>query len=378
VLDPTNIDPLEAQTLEDGIGLCLSGGGFRAMVFHLGALWRINEFGLLPKINRFSSVSGGSITNGALACAWKRLVFDAEGIATNFADLLAKPILAFAGTNVDVKAVLIGLLPTQSAARRVARAYDSSLFHGATLRDLPIDSPRFVFNATNLMSGGLFRMSPKYVADYRVGQICRPGFRLADVVAASSAFPPVLSPFDLDLRGEVTANIPGTSLHRPPYTQRATLTDGGVYDNLGLETVWKRYRTLLVSNAGRNVSAQEKPAHSWPFQLYRVVETILNQVDNARERQLLALARAGQRAVGYWAIETNPTGYRVEPPGPLLSPEDCARSVNISTRLASLSEKECELLVHHAYALCDRAIRAYVDRTLPASRAFPDVRQFFR
>src|SRR5262245_32760704 len=45
-----------------GIALCLSGGGYRAMLFHVGALLRIKELGLLPKINWFSSVSGGSIT----------------------------------------------------------------------------------------------------------------------------------------------------------------------------------------------------------------------------------------------------------------------------------------------------------------------------
>ena len=45
-----------------GIALCLSGGGYRAMVFHLGALWRLNELGFLPKLARVSSVSGGSIT----------------------------------------------------------------------------------------------------------------------------------------------------------------------------------------------------------------------------------------------------------------------------------------------------------------------------
>ena len=43
---------------EEGIALCLSGGGYRAMLFHLGALWRLNEFGYLPKLARISSVFG--------------------------------------------------------------------------------------------------------------------------------------------------------------------------------------------------------------------------------------------------------------------------------------------------------------------------------
>src|SRR3712207_6451849 len=31
--------------LEDGVALCLSGGGSRALLYHVGALWRLNELG---------------------------------------------------------------------------------------------------------------------------------------------------------------------------------------------------------------------------------------------------------------------------------------------------------------------------------------------
>ena len=54
---------------ESGLGLCLSGGGYRAMLFHVGALWRLNELGYLPQLKRISSVSGGSITAGVLGHA---------------------------------------------------------------------------------------------------------------------------------------------------------------------------------------------------------------------------------------------------------------------------------------------------------------------
>lgn len=366
-----NQDPLEATKLEDGIGLCLSGGGFRAMVFHLGALWRLNELGLLSKIARFSSVSGGSITNGVLAYGWRQLTFDPAGVATNFREVVANPILTFAKAKVDLWAIVVGLLPTQSAAKRVSAAYDKGLFHGARLTELPM-APRFVFNATNLMTGGLFRISPVYASDYRVGRIERPNFLLADVIAASSAFPPVLSPLDLTFAPDSMTDQDGTTLHRKPYTERAVLTDGGVYDNLGLETVWKRYRTVLASNAGRNVFAEESPAHNWPFQLNRVVEVILNQVDNARERQLLAMARLNQRVVGYWTIETEPGGYKAAP-ALALSAEDRARSAKISTRLSTLTRSECQVLVSHAYLLCDLALRSYVNSALPPPTTFPDI-----
>ena len=47
---------------QPGVVLCLSGGGYRAMVFHLGVLRRLNDGGYLPTLDRVSSVSGGSIT----------------------------------------------------------------------------------------------------------------------------------------------------------------------------------------------------------------------------------------------------------------------------------------------------------------------------
>src|SRR5947209_3396987 len=58
---PVQFLPTEAEALvpkEQGIALCLSGGGYRAMLFHTGALIRLNELGYLPKIDRVSSVSG--------------------------------------------------------------------------------------------------------------------------------------------------------------------------------------------------------------------------------------------------------------------------------------------------------------------------------
>src|SRR5260370_36738192 len=68
-----------------GIALCLSGGGYRAMLFHLGALWRLNELGYLPKLERVSSVSGGSITAAVLGMNWTRLAVDpVSGVGAGF------------------------------------------------------------------------------------------------------------------------------------------------------------------------------------------------------------------------------------------------------------------------------------------------------
>src|SRR5947208_1972931 len=70
---------------EDGVALCLSGGGYRAMLFHLGALWRINELALLPRLARISSVSTGSIVAGRLGLKWQAWRFGAAGGGAGFA-----------------------------------------------------------------------------------------------------------------------------------------------------------------------------------------------------------------------------------------------------------------------------------------------------
>src|SRR6476620_1156720 len=97
---------VEGAAPEPGIALCLSGGGYRAMVFHLGSLWRLNETGLLKKINRISSVSGGSITAGMLGLQWKKLNFDKQDVASNLIDLVINPVLELASHTIDVYSVM--------------------------------------------------------------------------------------------------------------------------------------------------------------------------------------------------------------------------------------------------------------------------------
>ena len=249
---------------EDSIGLCLSGGGFRAMLFHVGAILRLNEAQLLPKLGRISSVSGGSITAAVLGLHWKKLHFQ-EGVASNLDELLVKPIQGLASTTIDRSAILLGVLLPGTIGQRLAQAYDRSLFHGSTLQDLPADEegPRFVINATSVQTGSLARFSRPYIADYKVGMIMNPTVRLADAVAASSAFPPVLSPFMLRVKAADFALGSRGPLHTQPFTAKLVLSDGGVYDNLGVETVWRQYKLVLVSDGGGQLEPEGKPAGDW-------------------------------------------------------------------------------------------------------------------
>lgn len=351
-----------------GTALCLSGGGYRAMVFHLGVLWRLNEWGRLARLDRFSSVSGGSITSAMLGLKWNQLDVR-EGIARRLVPEVIDPVRSLARVTVDVGAGLKGLFLPGSISERVEQAYDRHLFHGATLQDLP-DSPRFVINATNVQSGALWRFSKPYMRDYKVGQVLRPRVRLAAAVAASSAFPPVLSPAKLQLDPADFEASEGEPLHQDEYMRTVYLTDGGVYDNLGLETAWKRCATILVSDAGLAMDTDPRPDEDWARHIKRVLDLVDNQVRALRKRQLVASFKAGDRTGAYWSIRSLPSDYGTGT-ALLLPPEPLAELAAVPTRLAAMPDDLQERLINWGYAMCDLAMRAWVDPALPAATAFP-------
>src|SRR5262249_9918236 len=266
----------------------------------------LNQLGYLPKLLRISSVSGGSITAGVLGLNWKSLQFDATGAApeNQFVSLVVDPIKRLATRTIDLESIVGGLLLPGSIADKVAGEYRDHLFGKSTLQDLP-DQPRFVFNATNVQSGALWRFSKPFMADYRVGLIKNPPIDLAVAVAASSAFPPVLSPIELKLRPSDFVPNSGLSLQKEPFTSSVVLTDGGVYDNLGLETVWKSYDTVLVSDGGGGFQAEGEPKRDWIQHTVRILNVIDNQVRSLRKRQVIDSFKAGARKGTYWGIRTN-------------------------------------------------------------------------
>jgi len=126
------------------------------------------------------------------------------------------------------------------------------LFGEATLQELPADNegPRFTIYATSLQTGASVRFSRPYIAEYHLGLIYEPKIQLAFAVAASSAFPPVFCPATLRLEPGLWQKAEGADLFEDvKLRSRMKLGDGGIYDNLGLERIWDRYTTALVSDA---------------------------------------------------------------------------------------------------------------------------------
>jgi NTE family protein len=360
------------------IGLCFSGGGYRATLFHAGVVLRLGELGLLPKINRISSVSGGSITSGLLARAWSNLAFDPQTGVADPAVLKArflKPVLAATARTLDIRVGIEGFLPFQSAGNRLARLYDRYIFGGMRLAELPAH-PQFIFNATNLQTGGLFRFTRTYLADWRALIATTRNVRLSEAVAASSAFPPVLAPLRLDLRDEDVSVPDGARFDDPEILKEPVLVDGGVYDNLGLEAVWKRCGVIIASYAGHNAAAE--PSSFGFDHMVPVIYTFLAASIDWRERLLVAMFNTRladglpERAGTYWTAGTSVTGFPVHDGWKPTAAEFEAAKLT-PTRLEALGPDEQRVVIRAGYGYADAGLRSYVLKGAPAPAGPPDL-----
>lgn len=117
---------------------------------------------------------------------------------------------------------------------------------------------------------------------------------MAEAVAASSAFPPVLSPAEFDVDPSDFEPDEECDLQYEPFTSTLVLTDGGVYDNLGLETAWKRYQTILVSDGGNKIQPDPEPAGDWARHSKRVIDIMNDQVISLPTYQEKGTAHTGE------------------------------------------------------------------------------------
>ena len=151
-----------------------------------------------------------------------------------------------------------------------------------------------------------FRFSKPYAGDYRIGLIRNPTFPVALAVTASSAFPPFLSPVAVEMDPGAFERVEGADLFdQVAYRERLLLTDGGAYDNLGLETVWNRYDTVLVSDAGAPFGLEIDPETAWHSQVLRALDIATNQSRGLRKRALVDDYERAVRKGAYWGIDTD-------------------------------------------------------------------------
>lgn len=354
------------------IGLALSGGGYRATLFGLGSLWRLNDAGLLGRLDRITSVSGGSILAGILAHNWTRLQFG-DGHASNFAECVAEPTRRFCAQTIDIGAGLAGLImPFKSAGDFLADRYAKDLFGETTLKQLLAAAPgvpRFTFYATNLQTGRSFRFRQDLVADYMLGVSTTVDVPLAVAVAASSAFPPVFSPIILKTDPSAWRGGDAPASQIDALRRRIVLADGGVYDNMGLESLVDNVDIVLVSDAGAPFGIDEKPWEDNALQLGRVRDILIDQTRALRKRWLVAEFAAGRKRGGYWGIGTRiaafgATGMTADTPV-----SDALE--HVPTRLKAFDAELQGHLINWGYALCDIALRVRAGLSVAPASSWP-------
>jgi NTE family protein len=352
-----------------GRALCLSGGGYRAALFHLGAFRRLNELGLLGKIDTFTSVSGGSVASAVLAAHIASLpdgqVTGPDGVIPGFEVGVAQPLRRLAGTNIRTRAALTRLKPGNWRNGNAASDALASRYTGAitdrVVADLP-RHPRFVFCATDLSFRTQWTVDTGHgqVGDDEAGYIrpVPPVWSVARAVAASSCFPILFGPvaFMLDPAECVDGQYQGVD--RARLLGRMALTDGGIYDNLALEPVWRDHELVLVSDGGPSFRASPDLGIFWRG--LRYIVTLLEQSTDVRKRWLIANFIQEQLAGAYWGMGSIPSHY--EPAaGATVYPDDLVDEYISQVRIEfdAHSDGEIRIIENHGYLMTDLAIRKH-------------------
>jgi hypothetical protein len=172
--------------------LWLSGGGYRAALFHLGALTRLNELGVLAQTGTVGAVSGGSIVAALLAT---RVSWPLDGGYREWPERVAEPMRAIARRNARARAFLRKPLPGARGGAALEERYARELV--GSLGGEPARGPRFVFGASGLILSGLAAGWEECVEWDLGGAAHPPGYGpglVAEVIAAVRT--------DLDAFGE--------------------------------------------------------------------------------------------------------------------------------------------------------------------------------
>src|SRR5579863_9562016 len=205
------VAPNRMTSTSNKIGLALSGGGFRATLYHLVLVRFLRDAGILSRVTHMTAVSGGSILGAHLVVNWDRY----NGSASEF-DAAASEILAF--VRLDVRNRIMRRFPLAFPLRWPRRLlgysnrmltrvgwleyyYSKHLFGDYSLFQLP-ERPQLHILATNLSEGclcsfnrnGLLLMRRRPGERLRIDEIQAGLATVPMAVTASSAFPGFFPP----------------------------------------------------------------------------------------------------------------------------------------------------------------------------------------
>lgn len=372
------------------IALALSGGGFRATVFHLGVLARLAEENQLENITYLSTVSGGTLCAGLVHALnkfhWPNSKEYKENVLPEARNLM---------TTIDLKAALITRVLTHIFKITDTRADDlSELMRehwgiDIALKDLP-EAPRWMINATCYETGKNWRFERFRMGDYVFGYTYDTDLPLSDAMAASAGFPGLIGALSLETsqrkwftyKADVketlvidaeTSKKKTTQSIQPAYSP-VHLWDGGVYDNHGLEGLhdfvdgWKEdIDFLIVSDAAGRSKPQAYRAGVKALE--RIITGIMmDQIRSLRARAIMeriinhddkgAFLQIGNTCE--FVLENAGRGGEIADKCPgCLSKEEADQAATMETDIGKLDEKTFERLFRHGFEVADYTLYAY-------------------
>ncbi|MCE4553803.1 patatin-like phospholipase family protein [Roseateles cellulosilyticus] len=300
------------------IALALSGGGIRAMAFHLGVLKHLAERGVLESVEKISTVSGGSLVIG--------LLLQQNGMRWPSSEIFLTHSLpgmrgALCSRSLQWGAVRQLLNPKNwrfllSRANLLALALQREWQVTAALGDLP-DVPEWSINGTTAESGKRFRFKFRDIGEYTLGYASATRFPLASALAVSAAFPGGFGPLAMDTGGfewrkrEWDAPVKSAEPLAPPF-RKLHLYDGGVYDNLGIEPFFDAGRQrpkheghyVICADAGAPLTQGFDMGPLNAFRLKRVADIMSDQARSLRVRTFVHYLQERPFAGAYLAINT--------------------------------------------------------------------------
>jgi len=350
---------------EATFGLALSGGGYRASLFHLGVLRRLNEIGWLNKIDRITAVSGGSLLIGYLLSNCPDVLNRSKYVSSedwqkSVSNLVHRFVQNDLRTIQSLKNISINFLTRRASRVDHNIAKLEKLFHKKRLNqysydDTNLEWPEIFLLATDLSYGQAFRFSnnSKSGGNRSLGYGDFSFASLATACAASSSFPPIIGPYPLSklLRKE-EASKNEVAFYKS--YEHVLLADGGLYDNLGMNLIALGSNDFvrLFSDAGNPFKPTTKRLSSPAvvFHYMKLMSSFIAKLNFQRVRSI------EKNSYVFWGCQF---------PNELAESSDIGYSKHlvdnyfekVRTDLDYFDTHEAKLLENHGYAQIELALR---------------------
>lgn len=341
------------------IALALSGGGIRAMVFHLGVLRHLAERGLLESVEKISTVSGGSLLVGLLLqqndMRWPTSERFLSYSLPTLREALCARSLQWGAARRLLNPLNWRFLLSRANLLALTLRHEWRLT--TTLADLP-EVPEWSINGTTAESGKRFRFKRVDIGEYTLGYASAARFPLASALAVSAAFPGGFGPLALETGRYEWRRRTWDAPHEAaesttPTFRRLHLYDGGVYDNMGLEPFFDAGRQrpkqegyyVICSDAGAPLAPGFDMGPLNAFRLKRVADIMSDQSRSLRVRTLVHYLQQAPSSGAYLSINT-----------PVSSNNNCQSmqfASSFPTTLRRLHVDEFDKLAAHGAAVAE-------------------------